>query len=108
NTRSVAFASVPSYYAVLSTKPVDQILPVNLRQLNEIGVDALKLNPTGKVRPDDVDIFRAALIQSEQQNGLFGRDAGQVDFLGQRLFRATIAFPATVPTGTYSIEIFLV
>ena len=33
---------------------------------------------------------------------------GKVDFLGERLFRTTITFPANVPTGTYLVEVFLV
>ena len=33
---------------------------------------------------------------------------GKVNFLGERLFRTTITFPANVPIGTYLVEVFLV
>ena len=40
--------------------------------------------------------------------GEAGADVYRVAFLGERLFRATIDFPANVPTGTYIVEVFLV
>jgi len=55
-----------------------------------------------------VDTFRAALEHTQQQAGLFANRFGKVDFLGERLFRTTIAFPSNVPTGTYLVEVFLV
>jgi uncharacterized protein (TIGR02186 family) len=108
NTSSVTFDGVPAYYAVLGTKPVDQIVPANLRQLNGIGLGTLKLTPTGRFKPDEVEVFRGALIDSMQSAGLFGAQAGHVDFLGDKLFRATLDFPANVATGTYSVQVFLV
>jgi uncharacterized protein (TIGR02186 family) len=107
NTRSISFANVPGYYQILSNKPVDQSVPTNLRQLYEIGVDELKLNPVGKLRHGDVDVFRTALIQDQEASGLYSSEIGHVDFLGDKLFRATLSFPPSVPIGHYSIEIFL-
>ena len=52
--------------------------------------------------------FRAALIREKQQEGLYRLGDGQVVFLGQRLFRTTISFPAAVATGTYSVGVFLI
>jgi uncharacterized protein (TIGR02186 family) len=108
NTRSVAFANVPSYYAVLSNKPVDEIVPANLRQVHEIGPENLKLNPAEKAKPGDITEFRAALIEQRQRGGLYDKRPGQVNFLGDKLFRASLDFPATVPTGTYLVQVFLV
>ena len=45
NTRSVSFGNAPGFYQLFSTKPVEEIVPASLRQLNEIGLDQLKLNP---------------------------------------------------------------
>jgi uncharacterized protein (TIGR02186 family) len=108
NTRSVAFANVPTYYAVLANKSIDDIMPPNLRQLHEIGIDNLKLNPAEKAKAGDVIEFRSALIGQQQHAGLYDKQPGQVNFLGDKLFRASLDFPATVPTGTYLIQIFLV
>jgi uncharacterized protein (TIGR02186 family) len=108
NTRSIAFANVPSFYAVLANKPVDDVVPANLRQVHEIGIDNLKLNPAEKAKPADITEFRAALIEEEQRGGHYDKKPGTVNFLGDKLFRASLDFPATVPVGTYSIQVFLV
>ena len=55
----------------------------------------------------DTPEFRQALLRTEIDSGLFLETVGKIDFLGDRLFRTTLAFPANVPTGTYSVEIFL-
>ena len=39
---------------------------------------------------------------------MFAATTGKIAFLGERLFRTTISFPANVPTGAYLVEIFLV
>jgi uncharacterized protein (TIGR02186 family) len=107
NTRSVSFANAPGFYQVFATKQLDQIVPVNLRQLNEIGVDTLKLPPVGRPNQDEVPAFRTALIENLQAEGLYGHGTGRVEMLGDKLFRATLAFPPNVPTGTYTVQIFL-
>ena len=58
--------------------------------------------------PERAARFREALIAEQQSAGLFGADIGKVNFLGERLFRATITFPTNVPTGNYLVEVFLV
>src|SRR5215468_6027592 len=43
NTESLTFEGVPNYYAVLSTRPVREIAPLEVRKAHEIGLDALPL-----------------------------------------------------------------
>src|SRR5262249_59173043 len=78
-----------------------------MRGLHQLGLDNLRLGTRGRVR-DDVADYRAALIRTQQREGLFADTVGKVDFLGDRLFRTTIQFPANVPTGTYLVEVFLI
>ena len=47
--------------------------------------------------------FREALIRNKQEEGLYGKSLGQVAFLGERLFRTNVYFPANVPTGAYTV-----
>ena len=51
--------------------------------------------------------FAEALINEQQRAGLMTAEIGKVTFVGERLFRASIAFPANVPTGDYRVEVFL-
>ncbi|MEI9986650.1 MAG: TIGR02186 family protein [Aliidongia sp.] len=106
NTRSVAFGNAPGFYQLFSTKPIEEVVPANLRQLNEIGVDQLKLTPVGRFSHEEVPAFHAALIEDLQAQGLYGHGSGRVEMLGDKLFRATLAFPPNVPTGTYTVQIF--
>ncbi len=109
NKRMVTFTGVPSYYAIFSSRPLDEIAPASTQSLQQLGVANLRMGVGPKSVPDDqVADYRAALIRERQAEGLFARSAERVNFLGDRLFRTTISFPANVPTGTYLVEIFLV
>jgi len=108
NTRQVTFQSVPSYYSIASSKPLDDMAPPAMRQLHQIGLDNLRLNTESPISPKETEEFRAALLRNEARAGLYPPDIGQVSFLGDRLFRTDIRFPANVPTGTYLVQVFLV
>jgi uncharacterized protein (TIGR02186 family) len=109
NTKQMTFTGVPSYYAVYSSRPLDEIAPPQMQALHQIGLANLRLGAAEKNRsPEEINDFRAALIRERQRQGLFGDGVGHIAFLGDRLFRATIPFSANLPTGDYHVEIFLV
>ncbi|HLY59073.1 MAG TPA: TIGR02186 family protein [Stellaceae bacterium] len=108
NARSVIFAGVPGYYATLSSRPIDDLLPAPRRQLNGIGVDVLRMQPVGADPTTDVAAFRQAMLSDLERSGLYTNRSGNITFLGKHLFRTTLSFPASVPTGAYTVEVFLV
>jgi uncharacterized protein (TIGR02186 family) len=108
NAESVAFSNVPSFYSVAASRPLDEVLAPGPAALYRIGTANLKLESGKPEKPDRLKRFTEALINEQQRAGLFGAETGKITFLGERLFRASIAFPANVPTGTYLVEIFLV
>jgi uncharacterized protein (TIGR02186 family) len=108
NTQEVTFANVPSFYAIATSRPIEEILSPGPMGLYRLGIANLKLESETPAPSVVVDAFRSALERTQQQAGLFADRMGKVDFLGQRLFRTTIAFPSNVPTGTYLVEVFLV
>jgi uncharacterized protein (TIGR02186 family) len=108
NGGSIDFEGVPGYYAVFGSKPVSTLLPVALRRLEGIGVDSLQLSTEADVSPATADIFRAALIHDMQQRKLYAGRTGHVDFLGGKLFRATLTLPTNVPIGDYQVVVLLV
>lgn len=110
NTRSVSFVAVPGYYAALSSRPLDEIAPPPMQALHQIGLANLRLNVKDAARrsPADIAAFRGALIGEQQREGLYAVEVGKVNFLGERLFRATIDLPRNVPTGSYLVEVLLV
>jgi uncharacterized protein (TIGR02186 family) len=108
NTQEVTFANVPSFYALAASRPLADILSPSVAAFYRLGLANLKLEASTPAPSVVVDAFRAALERSQAQAGLFVERIGKVDFLGERLFRTTIAFPSNVPTGTYLVEVFLV
>lgn len=110
NTRQLTFAGVPSYYAVFSNRPLDDVVPESVQALHQIGLANLRMQPAAPtaLAPEEVADFRNALVEDERRAGIYNEDAGKVSFLGDRLFRATVDFPSNVPTGTYFIEVLLI
>ncbi len=133
NNDEIRFDDVPSFYHVASSRPIEEFAPPALRSRHEIGVDYLDLQPVtdasdspaasavpaaatdGEAAPSAIydplaeareKSFRLALLRNEERAGLYGATMGKVNFLGDRLFRTRVDFPANVPTGTYTIEVF--
>ncbi|MGI9404050.1 MAG: TIGR02186 family protein [Hyphomicrobium sp.] len=104
NTSSVVFASVPSYYAIASTRPIDEIAGPNVLNKHAIGFAHIKmtLDPDYQrsVSEEQLAAYKAAVIRLKQQEGLYVVKAKDgVTFRGRSLFRSTISLPANVPVG---------
>lgn len=109
NRESMLFADAPTFYGVVSSKPIDEILSPQQLDRHQIGVDHVRLLPPNpEARRDDIPEFREALVRARQRDGLFTTEPGKVTFLGERLFRARMALPAKVATGTYRVQVILV
>lgn len=106
--RSEQYDGVPGYYAVISSKPLDELAPITLLQRLQIGTDNLRFRYVGGTPPADLAEFRKALVRQKIREGLYREAIGAIDFLGPKLFRTEIRFPSTVPVGTYRAEIYLV
>jgi uncharacterized protein (TIGR02186 family) len=107
NTDRVTFSNVPSFYAVSSSKPVEEIAPASVLARHQIGFSQLKLSAPPQVDPERLRDFRSALIRRQQRAGLFMPEPGEVSFLGNTLFRTNVYFPANVPVGVYLVEVLL-
>lgn len=108
NAESVVFSNVPSFYEVASSRPIEEIIAPGPAALYRIGAGNLKFQAKPPATPDEAARFGAALVAEQKRDGLFANETGKIAFLGERLFRTTIGFPANVPTGTYIVEVFLV
>lgn len=108
NTRRLTFSGVPSYYALFSNRPLDEIMPPAAQKLEHLGVDNLRLDPVQRRSPEETAAFRQALIDEQRRRGLYAAGDGKVRFLDARLFRADIPFPADVPIGTYLVDVYLI
>ncbi len=112
NGDEVTFRNVPAFYQVMATEQPGDWLPIRLRERHQIGVEYLKLPlataGVAGLEPPDVGEFRAALVRNKLRLGLYEAATGPIRMLSARLFRTDLLFPANVPTGIYTVEVFLV
>ncbi|HXP32059.1 MAG TPA: TIGR02186 family protein [Stellaceae bacterium] len=108
NTRSVVFSDAPGFYAVYASAPLEQIAPAAVLAERQIGMANLRLGQVEGVRsPGELADYRAALLAEEQGEHRYAAETGRIEFLGDRLFRADVALPASVPTGAYLVQVLL-
>ncbi len=108
NRRAVRFKDAPSYYHVMTSKPLGEWLPSHTRDLFQIGVDRIKFKTIETVGAAVSAEFSKALIRNMQRVGRYSDVAGQVQFMGGQLFRADLYLPANVLTGFYNIDVLLI
>ncbi|MDX2287403.1 MAG: TIGR02186 family protein [Hyphomicrobiaceae bacterium] len=111
NTQSVRFASLPSYYTISATRPLEEIAEPAVLNQHGIGFEHVRLIPAGwmahGLTADELKSHREAIIRLKQKDGLYiRRDYGTV-FIGRSLFRTQIALPANVPVGPLDARVFL-
>ena len=103
NTNAMKFTGVPSYYAIASSRVLNEITDEKTLQAHRIGAQYLNVNPLpSKAQMPLVatsDDYKTALINLKKRNGLFVTNDFGVTFVGRSLFRATIKLPANVPVG---------
>ena len=110
NTDELTFTDAPAYYAVAASRPLTEVLAEDDRNRFRIGIDRLglqALDAAGRLA-DELASFREALVRNKAREDLYSIDVAQVRFLGDRLFRTTLSFPANVPPGNYQIEVLQV
>ncbi|MBU2532373.1 MAG: TIGR02186 family protein [Alphaproteobacteria bacterium] len=112
NTQSLTFESVPSYYAISSTRPLEEIAdPVVLRN-HDIGFEQVRMTPISGwesgITTADLRKFKEAVIRLKMNSGLYVQNEYGVVFVGgASLFRTTIDLPANVPVGTLKARVLL-
>ena len=108
NRDEMIFTSVPGFYSVAASRPLDDILIAAEQFDNQIGSANLRLETRDTSRPlIEVQAFREALVRNKKRRSLYYRNLGKVNFIGNRLFRTSIHFPANVPVGTYVVDVYL-
>lgn len=111
NTQAVTFESVPSYYAIATTRPLDEIAdPIALRE-NDIGFEQVRMAAvrgweTG-LSTADLEDFRSAVIRLKRKDELYVQAEYGVAFIGRSLFRASIDLPANIPVGPLLTRVHL-
>jgi uncharacterized protein (TIGR02186 family) len=96
---------LPSYYFIASTRPLDGIASRETLGRYELGLANLHADP--EMSDGDPAPYAAALVRAETRKGLYRQSFGSVEMLSATLFRVHVPVPATVPRGSYNVEVYL-
>ena len=105
NTRAITFNDVPGFYAVAANRPLTELADRRILRRNGIGIDFLRFGETDV--SDREGQFAEAIRRRRLENGLYRELPEGVTVIYDKLFRASIPFPANVPVGNYNAQIFL-
>lgn len=108
NAESTDFRSVPSFFAVSSSRPVEEIVDEKTAAIYEFGTDYIQLSPSGVIDLEEQARFSAGLVDLKTRQQLYKQDFEGVQISEQVLYQARIALPSNVTTGTYTAETFAV
>lgn len=108
NRHQATITGAPAYYQLASTRPLDQIAQPAMLDRHALGIDHLSLQIHRKDDEKTDEDYRQALLRIKGERGLYGDQSGNINLLGGRLFRTEMTFPANVPVGIYTAEVYLV
>jgi uncharacterized protein (TIGR02186 family) len=110
NADSMAFQSVPSYYAIASTRPIDEIASEEVLKAAGIGFDyvpmTLAKGSQGRAAAE-IKTYRDAVVRLKRKQNLYSEVEYGVTFIGRSLFRAAVDVPANVTVGPFDTRVFL-
>jgi uncharacterized protein (TIGR02186 family) len=108
NAQSSDFRSVPSFFAVASSRPISEIVDEKTAAIYEFGTDYIQLSPSGVIDAEEQERFAAGLVDLKTRQDLYKQDFEGVKLAEQVLYQARISLPSNVATGTYTAETFAV
>lgn len=108
NASRLRYRSAPSFYAIASSKPIEQMLDARTRAIYELGVSSLQLSPASSAPTQEQDRFASGLVDLKERSRLYVEEPGAVEITDGVLYRARVQIPARVPVGRFTAETFLI
>lgn len=108
NAGSNDFRSAPSFFAIASSSPIEEIVDPLTAAIYELGTEFIQLSPTGQIEPEEQARFSRGLVDMRERLGLYQEDPQGVRISEGVLYQARIALPSNVTTGQYTAETFAI
>jgi uncharacterized protein (TIGR02186 family) len=106
NTDAVEVQRAPSFYAISTSGPFDELINEGVDRAMHISIpESIRIFSSEEV--EDPDSFAEALIRIRKKSGLYKIDEGNVTVTDNTLFDTRIQLPANLTEGTYRTRIFL-
>ena len=107
NTDAVEVDAAPSFYAVASSGPLNEVLK-NIDDLRyKISIPRAIRSVGAPMTIMDSRAFTEALIRIRTKMGLYQMSPGTVEVSEETLFNTSVALPANLTEGAYTARIFL-
>lgn len=108
NCTEEKFGSVPGFYAMAASRPLEEIQKSVYFQPLGIGFEeAVSPSPVLEKPRGERKIFARALLRDLRAKRLYAVLPGKVTFIGETLFKASVPFPDNMPRGDYTAEVYL-
>ncbi|MFQ6551508.1 TIGR02186 family protein [Aestuariibius insulae] len=107
NTEAIEVDSAPSFYAVTTTGPLNEILMRTEDLRHRISIPRAIRSVGAPAEIADPAAFTRALIRIRRGEQLYQSLEGAVDLERDTLFRTEVDLPANLTEGDYEIRIFL-
>lgn len=122
NIAPIRFEDIEGYYAVASTRPLNEFATFSSLRRNGIGMAHLRLRAPETERAEtmfgvsDVTVselgrqivdYRQAIVRARQRDGLYVENPDGVEIIDAGLFRARVVLPPVTPVGEYAADVFL-
>jgi uncharacterized protein (TIGR02186 family) len=108
NSAAVEVDRAPSFYAVATTGPLNEILSQIEDLRRKVSVPQMIRSVGAPQDIEDSPSFTDALIRIRELNGLYSLHEGAVALEEDTLFRTDVDLPANLVEGNYRTRIFLV
>ncbi|QFT59004.1 Putative transmembrane protein [Sulfitobacter sp. THAF37] len=107
NTDAVEVDRAPSYYAVVTSAPLDELLTRVEDLRHKISIPRAIRSVGAPMSIDNAALFTEALIRIRTRNDQYQVIEEGVKLDEDTLFRAAVRLPAALTEGTYATRIFL-
>ncbi|MGF6860285.1 uncharacterized protein (TIGR02186 family) [Rhodobacteraceae bacterium MBR-64] len=121
NTDAIEVPRAPSFYAVATTAPIEQVISAEENRRFRVTVPeaigpvlpdgsdpgGAAAEPSGGADDDETQEFLAALLRIQTRAGRYRLAEAGVDFEEATLFRSEFSLPANLTEGIYRTRIFL-
>ncbi|MEO0871162.1 MAG: TIGR02186 family protein [Pseudomonadota bacterium] len=108
NAGSSDFRSAPSFFAVASSRPIDELVDERTAAIFELGTRFIQLSPVGEIELTEQARYAQGLVEMRQREGLYSEDPDGVRISESVLYQARINLPSNVQTGPYTAETFAI
>ncbi len=107
NKREQIFTDVPGYYAVASTRPLNELGANEALYANQIGINNLRFAGAEELHDYEREKWIDGLIEGMYETKRYSKEIGKIMVTDNALFKTEMIFPSVIPPGVYTVDTLL-